>query len=56
MTARLSAEAAQAFSERKKEAKIRGEEAGTKLLFPMLLLFADLMVILLVPALLSLRA
>jgi tight adherence protein C len=46
-------EADRAFEERKKRAKILGEEAGTKLLMPMILLLLVVMVILMVPALLA---
>ena len=46
-------EADRAFEERKKRAKIMGEEAGTKLLMPMILLLLVVMVILMVPALLA---
>ena len=46
-------EADRAFEERKKRAKILGEEAGTKLLMPMILLLLVVMVSLMVPALLA---
>lgn len=47
----LKDEAAEAFEMRKNNARRQGEEAGTKLLFPMMLLFALILVILLMPAL-----
>ena len=46
----LEQEAADAFEERKKQARILGEEAGTKLLFPMILMLGVVMAILMVPA------
>lgn len=46
----LELEAAQVFEERKKLAKRRGEEAGTKLLFPMLLMLFVVIAIMLIPA------
>ena len=49
----LKEEADQAFEERKKQARILGEEAGTKLLFPMLLMLLVVLVILVVPAFLG---
>lgn len=49
----LQQEAADAFEERKKQARILGEEAGTKLLFPMMLMLLVVMLILMVPAFLS---
>ena len=39
-----------AFEERKRAAKKYGEEAGTKLLFPMMIMLAIVMMILIVPA------
>lgn len=53
MAQSLSYEVGQAFEERKNVAKKLGEEAGTKLLFPMILMLAIVMVILIVPAFLS---
>lgn len=47
----LKDEVAEAFEIRKNNARRRGEEAGTKLLFPMMLMFALILVILLMPAL-----
>ncbi len=49
----LEREAAEAFEERKKEARILGEQAGTKLMFPMLLMLGVVIVILMLPAYLS---
>lgn len=51
----LSAEAEQAFEERKAAAKRRGEEAGTKLLAPMFLMLATVLVIVIIPAFLSIQ-
>ena len=50
MASILSREAEEAFEERKKRARILGEQAGTKLLLPMLLMLVIVMVILMVPA------
>ena len=49
----LECEAADAFEERKNLAKKYGEEAGTKLLLPMLLMFGIVVVIIMVPAMMS---
>lgn len=49
----LETEVEEAFEERKSVAKRYGEEAGTKLLFPMIIMLAMIMVLLLVPAMLS---
>lgn len=46
----LEEEAQMAFEERKRAAKKYGEEAGTKLLFPMMIMLAIVMMILIVPA------
>ncbi len=51
----LQMEAAQAFEERKARAKRLGEEAGTKLLAPMFLMLAVVLVIVVVPAFLSIQ-
>ncbi len=51
----LKAEASQAFEERKARAKQLGEEAGTKLLLPMFLMLAIVLVIVIVPAFLSVQ-
>ncbi len=53
LLSRLELEAAEAFEERKELAKRMGEEAGTKLLFPMMLMLAIVLAIVLVPAFLS---
>ena len=53
MAETLSYEVGQAFEERKNIAKKLGEEAGTKLLFPMVLMLVIVMVILILPACLS---
>lgn len=46
----LAEHSREAFEERKKEARIRGEQAGTKLVFPMLLMLGVVIAILMVPA------
>ncbi|MGN0342206.1 MAG: type II secretion system F family protein [Roseburia sp.] len=51
----LEKEAAQAFTDRKNIAQKAGEEAGTKLLFPMMLMLVVVMVILIVPACMSMN-
>lgn len=55
LTELLAAESAQAFEERKAAAKRRGEEAGTKLLAPMFLMLAMVLVIVIIPAFLSIQ-
>ena len=50
----LDDDVADAFEERKNLAKKQGEEAGTKLLLPMFMLLAIVMVIVVVPAFMSL--
>lgn len=55
LTALLGTEARQAFEERKSAAKRRGEEAGTKLLAPMFLMLATVLVIVIIPAFLSIQ-
>lgn len=50
MTAILERMAIEAQEDRKKRAKIRGDEAGTKLLLPMLLMLVLVMALLMVPA------
>ena len=55
LTELLGAEAVQAFEERKASAKRRGEEAGTKLLAPMFFMLGMVLVIVIVPAFLSIR-
>ena len=51
----LQAEAAQAFEERKALAKRQGEEAGTKLLLPMFFMLGVVLIIVIVPAFMSVR-
>ena len=51
----LRIEAIQAFEERKARAKILGEQAGTKLLIPMFIMLAIVLVIVTVPAFLSMQ-
>lgn len=53
LNAILEQEAAASFTERKNNARKLGEKAGTKLLFPMLLMLGIVLVILMVPAFLS---
>lgn len=55
LTELLGAEAVQAFEERKAAAKRRGEEAGTRLLAPMFLMLAMVLVIVIIPAFLSIQ-
>lgn len=49
----LDVEANLAIEEQKKQVRRQGEEAGTKLLFPMLLLFVLILIVVMVPALQS---
>lgn len=49
----LEYEAMDAFEKRKEFAKMRGEEAGTKLLFPMILMLILVMFLIIIPAFLS---
>lgn len=51
----LSQEAQDAFQQRKNLAQRLGEEAGTKLLFPMMLMLVVVMVILMVPACMTIQ-
>ena len=51
----LKTEAIQAQEEQKAHAKRAGEEAGTKLLLPMFLMLAVVLVIVIVPAFLSVQ-
>ena len=46
----LEEEADNAFEDRKKRAKIAGEKAGTKLLFPMLIMLGIVLIVITVPA------
>lgn len=55
LTELLQIEASQAFEERKTLAKRQGEEAGTKLLLPMFFMLGVVLVIVIVPAFLSVR-
>lgn len=55
LTELLKLESMQAFEERKAQAKRLGEEAGTKLLLPMFLMLAVVLVIVIVPAFLTLQ-
>ena len=49
----LERESREAWDERKRKARISGEAAGTKLLFPMLLMMVCVMAIVMIPAVLS---
>lgn len=49
----LEEEAENAFEERKSEARKYGEEAGTKLLLPMMLMFGIVVFIIIIPAIIS---
>lgn len=49
----LQSESRAAFEERKSEARKMGEEAGTKLLFPMMLMLGVVMIVVIIPAFLS---
>ena len=51
----LRMESTQAFEERKALAKRTGEEAGTKLLMPMFLMLGEVLIIVIVPAFLSIQ-
>lgn len=51
----LYTESAVAFENRKREARKKGEEAGTKLLVPMFMMLGDVLLIVVVPAFLSMR-
>ena len=51
MTAILEREAEEAYENRKKHAAVLGEQAGTRMLLPMLVMLLLVMVILMVPAL-----
>lgn len=55
LTSLLKMEAIHAFEERKALAKRQGEEAGTKLLLPMFLMLGIVLVIVVVPAFLSIQ-
>ena len=49
----LEKEAGEAWEERKRRARIQGEEAATRLLFPMILMMVCVMAIIMVPAMFS---
>lgn len=51
----LKQETTDAFEERKRIARKKGEEAGTKMLFPMILMMVVVIVIIAVPALMSIQ-
>ena len=55
LTDLLKMEAIQAFEERKTQARKLGEEAGTKLLLPMFLMLTVVLIIVIVPAFLTLQ-
>ena len=55
LTQLLKMESIQAFEDRKARARRLGEEAGTKLLLPMFLMLAVVLVIVIVPAFLSMQ-
>ena len=55
MWAMLEVEASQSLEERKNQVKKLGEEAGTKLLFPMLLMLVVVLMIVIVPAFVSIQ-
>ena len=46
----LSTETKNAFEERKQTARKLGEEAGTKLLFPMIMMMGIVLIIIVIPA------
>ena len=50
----LDKEAGNAWEERRKRARIRGEKAGLKLLFPMMIQLGIVLVIMIVPAFMTL--
>ncbi len=54
LSSMLQAEAYQAFEERKHQVRRTGEEISTRLLVPMFMMFGVVLIIILVPALLSL--
>ncbi len=55
LTEILRTESIQAFEERKADARRMGEEAGTRLLLPMFLMLAIVLVIIMVPALMTIQ-
>ena len=50
---RLTEQLREAFSEQKRNARISGEKAGTKMLIPMFLMLAVVLAIILIPAFVS---
>lgn len=56
MSGLLKMEARQALEERRRRARIKGEEAGTKLLLPMFFLLGIVLVMIIVPAFLAMYA
>jgi len=55
LTELLKAEVQEAFEQRKEQARICGEEAATKLLFPMMLMLSVVIILIVVPAWLSMQ-
>ena len=55
LTDLLKKEAREAFEDRKNEARRLGEEAGTKLLGPMFMMLAVVLLIIVVPAFLTVQ-
>lgn len=55
MTVLLNQEAISAFEDRKNMAKKLGEEAGTKMMLPMFLMLAVVLVMIIVPAFLTVQ-
>jgi tight adherence protein C len=52
----LQREAEKAFAERQRRARIMGNEAGTKLLMPMMLMLLVVLIVVLYPAMVSFYA
>ncbi|MCR5358231.1 MAG: hypothetical protein K6E63_12610 [Lachnospiraceae bacterium] len=55
MILKLEDEACEAFTERKRHARELGEEAGTRLLFPMIMMLMVVLIIVTIPAFISFR-
>ena len=55
LRAAMEAEADRAFEDRKNQARRLGEEAGTKLMLPMMLMLGVVFAILMIPALLNMQ-
>ena len=55
LISQLEREASDAFQDRKNRARELGEEAGTKLLFPMIMMLLTVLIIVMVPAFISFR-